>query len=71
MSHFAIQCRACGKIALFEQVVNHALEAHGAAIVGTIHPRDAVFVEFLDFVGKNNPTTPGKNANVRTAFFFQ
>jgi len=59
-----VQGRAGGEVALFDQVVDHPLQAHRAPVVGRINARDAVLVQLFDLVGENHTTAAAEDADV-------
>jgi uncharacterized protein involved in propanediol utilization len=47
------------------------LEAHRAAVVGVVNARDAVSLQFPDFLGQNGAAAAAENLDVSGAEFFQ
>ena len=57
-----------GEVAALDEVVDHALQPHGASIVRVVDAFDTVGVEFFDFLRKDGSAAAAENADVaRTA----
>ena len=57
-----------GEVAPLDEVVDHALQPHGASVVRVVDAFDAVGVEFFDFLRKDGSAAAAENADVaRTA----
>ena len=59
------QGRGAGLVAPSEQIVNHALQTQCPPIVGGVEARDAVGVEFGQFVRVNGATPATENSDIR------
>ena len=71
MADFAVQVLAGGEVRLFEQVVDHALQAHGAAVVGGVDAGDAVVLEVLNLGGQNDAAAAAEEFDVARAPLFE
>ena len=47
--HGAFRLVAHGEVAFFQQVIDHALEAHGSAVVRVVDSGNAVVLKFGNF----------------------
>ena len=57
-----------GEVAPLDEVVDHALQPHGAPIVRVVDALDAIGMEFFNFLGKDGSATAAENTDVaRTA----
>ena len=54
----------CVEVSPFDQVVDHALKAHGPPIVRMVNALDTVCVQLLDFFWKDGSAPSTKNFNV-------
>ena len=68
---FVCECVADGEVALLEQVVDHALEAHAAAVVGVVNAVDAISLEFFNFGGQDGAAAAAEEFDVARAAFAQ
>ncbi len=60
----AIEPVAHRKIGLLEQVVYHALQAHGASVIGRVNAVYAVLVQLFNFGRQYGAAAAAKNFNV-------
>ncbi len=59
-----VEGAACLKVALCQQVVDHALQAHLSSVIRAVDPADAISVEFLYFRGQDGAAATTKNLDV-------
>jgi hypothetical protein len=71
MRNLAVQLLARRKVAFLQQVVNHPLQAHRAAIIGRVEARDAVALQLRDFGRQNHAATAAKDFDVARAALLQ
>ena len=71
MFQLAVQTATCRKIATFQQVVDHTLQAEFAAVVGVINSGDTVLVQFFDLTGQYGAAAAAVYFDVSGSFFFQ
>ena len=68
---FAVQVVAFREIALFQHVVDHALEAHAPPVVRVVDPGDAVLLEFFDLFGQDGAPAAAEEFDIGRAAFAQ
>jgi hypothetical protein len=59
------------EVAALEYVVDHALQPHGAPVIGVVDAGNAVAVELLDFGGEDCPTASAEDLDVPHAALLQ
>ncbi len=71
VSCLSVEFEACWHIRLLHQVIDHALQAHGPAVIGVVNAGDAVLVQPGNFIRQDGTPASTEDADMACPLLLQ